>query len=248
MTKILHMAKAAVVAGALAIGLASTPVQAGGDIGASPVPPPAPLPPVGRSIWEGFHFGGHAGWADYDYGISNRAPASPLVTIRDSEDTFVGGFVFGSSWQFGNWVLGTDSAYSFGDTQTGTSVAANALGARAEVNYSSETKARAGILVQPNTLVYGTVGLASAEIEASGALVGRSSDKRVWGVVVGGGIETTLDSRWFARVEYLYADYEDESFRQVGGGSLKVDLDSSTVRGAIGYRFDWSPWELISGR
>ena len=245
MSKILKIAKTAVVAGLLAIGFSANPAQAGGDIGASPVPPPAPLPPVGRSIWEGFHFGGHAGWGDYDYDISNRAPASPLVTIRDSEDTFVGGFVFGSSWQFGNWVLGTDSAYSFGDTSTGTSIAANGLGASVEVNYSSDTKARAGFLVQPNTLIYGTVGLASAEIEASGALVGGSNDKKVYGVVVGGGIETTLDSRWFARVEYLYADYEDERFAQVGGGSLKVDLDSSTVRGAIGYRFDWTPWELL---
>ena len=248
MTKIFHTAKAAIVAGALAIGFASNPVQAGGDIGAVPVPPPAPLAAPGRTIWEGFHFGGHAGWADYDYGISHTGPGSPLVSIRDSEDTFVGGFVFGSSWHVGNWVLGTDSAYSFGDTQTGTSIAANGLGAQAEVNYSSETKARAGFLVQPNTLIYGTVGLASAEIEVSGGLVGGSNDKKVYGVVVGGGIETTMSNRWFARVEYLYADYEDEKFAQVGGGAFKVDLDSSTVRGAIGYRFDWSPWDIVSGR
>ncbi|MDA7946543.1 MAG: outer membrane beta-barrel protein [Hyphomicrobiaceae bacterium] len=246
MNKMFKIAKTAIVAGVLAIGFTANPAQAGGDFGAPPAPPPAPV--SGKTIWEGFHVGGHAGWGDFDYGVSQSGPASPLVGVRDSEDTFLGGFVFGSSWQFGKWVLGTDSAYKFGDAETGTNLAANGFGATVDVNYSAETRARAGILVQPNTLIYGTVGLASAEIEASGALVGGSNDKKVYGVVFGGGIETTTDSRWFARIEYLYADYEDESFAQVGGGSLDVDLDSSTVRGAIGYRFDWTPWELITGR
>ncbi len=246
MSKISSIAKAAVAAaGLFAISFTLDTAQAGGDFGAAPPPPPMA---AGRTIWEGFHFGGHAGWGDFDYGVGQTRASSPFVAINDDEDTFVGGFLYGSSWQFGNWVLGTDSSYNFGDTGSGLSTVANGRSASVEVNWSSETRARAGILVQPNTLIYGTVGIAFADLEASGTLIGGSDDKNAFGVVFGGGIETTLSNRWFARVEYLYTDYDDESFRQVGGGSLDVDLDSSVIRGAIGYRFDWSPMDLLTGR
>ncbi len=231
-------------AGFLAVSLSPIPACAGG--GGSFKDAPAPS---GRTIWEGLHVGGHAGWADFDYGIGQTTPASPLVTIRDGEDSFVGGFLYGSSWQFGNLVLGTDSAYSFGDTQTGLNVVASGLSATAEVEWSSETRARAGILVRPNTLVYGTLGVAFASVDVSGSLIaGGSDDATAVGIVYGGGVETTMGNRWFARIEYLRTDYDEESFRQVGGGTLDVDLDSDVVRGAIGYRFDWSPLDLLNGR
>lgn len=233
-----------VAAGFLAVGLSPIPALAGADGGFKGSPAPS-----GRTIWEGTHVGGHAGWADFDYGISQTAPASPLATIRNGEDSFVGGFLYGSSWQFGNLVLGTDSAYSFGDTETGLNVAANGLSATAEVEWSSETKARAGFLVQPNILVYGTLGVAFAGVDVSGSLIaGGNDDESVFGFVYGGGIETTMGNRWFARLEYLHTDYDKENFRQAGGGTFDVDLDTNVVRGAIGYRFDWSPLDLLTGR
>lgn len=237
------------VAGLIAVStmvacLISGPVLAGGDYYSSP--PPASS---GRTIWEGFHFGVHGGYADNDYGISQTLPASPLVTRSDSDDGFVGGLVYGSSWQFGNFVLGTDSVWSFGDVETGANVAANGTAATADVNYTSETRLRGGILVQPNILVYGTLGIARAEIEVNGTLIaGGNNDESVFGFAYGGGVEATMNSRWFARLEYIHTDYEDENFREVGGGALNVDLDSDVVRGAVGYRFDWSPLDLIRGR
>lgn len=200
----------------------------------------------GRTIWEGFHLGGHAGWSDQDFGISQTNPASPLTTRSDSDDGFTGGFLYGSSWQFGNMILGTDSAYSFGEIETGQNITASGLNAQAEVEWSSETKARAGFLIKPNILIYGTIGVALASVDVSGTLIaGGSDDETAFGVVYGGGIETTLGNRWFARLEYLHTDYDEESFREVGGGSFDVDLDSDVVRGAIGYRFDWSLTDLF---
>lgn len=227
-------------AGLLAVSLSPNMAVAGGGDSYQSAP-------AGRTIWEGFHVGAHGGWSDLDYGISQTAPVSPLVTRSDSDDGFVGGFLYGSQWQFGNFILGTDSAYSFGDTETGVSVAANGLGATAEVEWSAESRARAGILVQPNILLYGTLGIAFANVDVSGSLVaGGSDDDSVFGISYGGGIETTLGNRWFARIEYIHTDYDEESFREVGGGSFDVDLDTDVVRGAIGYRFDWSPFDLLN--
>lgn len=197
-------------------------------------------------MWEGFHVGVHGGGHDSDYGVSQTAPGSPLVTRRDSDDGFVGGFVYGSSWQFGNVVLGTDSAYNFGDNETGLNVAANGTSATAEVEWSSETRLRAGFLVNPSLLVYGTAGIAFASIDVSGSLIaGGSDDERAFGFSYGGGAEVTMGNRWFARVEYVYADFDKEKFNQAAGGTFDVDLDTHTVRGAIGYRFDWSPLDLL---
>jgi outer membrane immunogenic protein len=225
----------------MAVCLISGPVLAGGDY-MSPGP-------AGRTIWEGFHVGVHGGYGDSDYGISQRTPASPLTIINDDDDGFLGGFTYGTQWQSGNFVFGTDSVYSFGDQETGLSVAANGSTARTEINYSSETRFRAGVLVQPNVLVYGTLGLGIADVKAKGSLIaGGSDDDWMLGFAYGGGIETTMGNRWFARVEYIHIDYGDENFNEVGGGRFNVDLDTDIVRAAVGYRFDWSPWDLISGR
>lgn len=230
-----------VAAGIIALTLAPMPAAAGGDFGFKSGPATS-----GRTIWEGFHVGGHVGQGDADYGIGQTTPASPLTTIRDGADSLAGGFLYGSSWQFGQWVLGTDSAYSFAETKTGLNVTAGGLSASAEVDWSSSTSVRAGYLVRPNIMLFGTVGVALASIDVSGTLIaGGSSGEKAVGLVLGGGIETMMGSRWFARIEYLHADYSKESFAQVGGGTFDVDLDTDVIRGAIGYRFDWSPLDFL---
>lgn len=202
-----------------------------------------------RTIWEGFHVGAHVGGTDVDYGVSQTAPASPLAAIRDSGDGVIGGILYGTSWQFGQWVVGTDSDWSWADADSGANVAANGLAATVDIDYASSTRARVGFLARPNLMVYGTAGIAFASVDVSGTLIaGGSDDETFVGFVAGGGLEATFQNRMFARVEYLHTDYGDENFTEVGGGRFNVDLDSDTVRGAIGYRFDWSPMDLLNGR
>ncbi len=214
---------------------------------------------AGRTIWEGFHFGVHGGYTDNDYDVSQTAPSIPFVVTNDSADGAIGGVLYGTSWQFNNWVIGTDSDWSWSDAGSGLNTTGVSVGgaavpvgtgpfsATADIDYSSSTRLRAGLLVSPNTLIYGTVGIALASVDVSGTLItGGSDDETAVGVVFGGGIETTMGNRWFARLEYLHSDYGEESFRTVTGGSFDVDLDTDVVRGAIGYRFDWSPLDLLN--
>jgi opacity protein-like surface antigen len=100
--------------------------------------------------------------------------------------------------------------------------------------------------MKPNLLVYGTLGVAFADVDVSGGLIaGGGDDERLTGFQYGGGVEAALSNRWFARAEYLHTDYGDENFRETGGGLLNVDLETDVVRGAVGYRFDWSPLDLL---
>jgi len=210
---------------------------------------PASAQDSGRTIWEGFHFGAHVGYTDNDYGVGQTASATPLATTNDDGDGVIGGIVYGSSWQFGQWVLGTDSDWSWSDADSGlniTGAGTGPLSATVDIDYSSSSRIRAGRLVNPSTMVYGTVGVAFARLDVSGTLIaGGSDEETAFGFVFGGGIETTLSNRWFARVEYLHTNYGDESFNEVGGGTFDVDLDTDVVRGAIGKRFDWSPLDLL---
>ncbi len=122
-----------------------------------------------------------------------------------------------------------------------------ASSATAEFDWSSETRLRAGLLVNPGLLVYGTVGVAFAGVDVAGSIIaGGKDDERVFGIAYGGGAEMTLRSRWFARVEYIHTDFDQEKFRNAGGSTFNVDLDTDIVRGAIGYRFDWSPLDLLN--
>ena len=78
---------------------------------------------------------------------------------------------------------------------------------------------RAGILVNPGTLLYATGGLALQEVKitASCSTLGswcnnnidrsESVTKTLSGWTLGGGAEMLMSLNWFARVEYRYADF-----------------------------------------
>jgi len=203
----------------------------------------------GRTAWEGTHFGGHIGWADSDYGANAFAGAPGLTTNLGGSDGFAGGFLYGASWQSNNWVLGTDSVWTFSDANSGTATTTAGLTFSADTNYTTETRGRLGYLVLPDVLVFGAAGIAFADVDVKGAaLAGGGGDERFFGWTYGAGIEAMFSDRWFARVEYAHTDYDDENYRAIAGGIHKVDLDTDAVRAAIGYRFDWSPLDMLSAR
>lgn len=231
-------------AAALYCVTAPMPAEAGGPTTYKGSYKDAPV--AGRTIWEGFHVGGHVGWTDADYGISAFGAAAPIIAGFGDNDDFSGGVLYGSSWQFNNWVLGTDSVWTFSDLDSAIGTTAGALTASAELNYMSESRARLGYLITPHVMLFGALGLGIADIDLKGtAVAGGSDSENLWGITYGGGLEFTTDSRWFGRIEYVHTDYDDENFNAAGGGLYNVDLDSDTVRGAIGYRFDWSPFDLL---
>ena len=201
-----------------------------------------------RTVWEGTHVGGHLGWTGAEYGASPFGAAAALTTMLGDNDGFAGGFLYGASWQFNNWLLGTDSVWTFSDTDTGPAATAAGLTLSAETNYATETRARVGYLFLPDLLLYGAVGIAFADVDMTGTALASSGSERFFGITYGGGLEAMFNDRWFARVEYAHTDFDDESFAAAGGGSYKVDLDTDAVRGALGYRFDWSPLDLLRGR
>jgi outer membrane immunogenic protein len=61
-------------------------------------------------------------------------------------------------------------------------------------------------------------------------------DSFAFGWTVGGGVEAKIADNWSARVEYIYADIEDDDMT-VSGDDIDAELKTHIVRGGIAYHF-----------
>jgi len=195
----------------------------------------------------------------------------PGSVARDAKG-FLGGITYGSNWQFDRIVIGTDSDFSFTDIKSSQTINSAFGGLPFTANASQRltwfgtSRLRAGVLLTDNILLYGTGGLANGRIEASsnntinlaggcllpGACPSGGITKNMWGWAAGGGIEYATGP-WQFRAEYLHYDLGTVSYvmrdlvvpAATIGASAKVAGDM--VRGAITYRFNWTPLGLIFG-
>ena len=192
--------------------------------------PPAPAPVVTPS-WYGFWIGVQGG---YGFGgdAINFSPSAAFVpafvagnvpsSLAGDPRGAIGGIQFGSNWQYGRWVLGTASDFSFSDiekTQPVNTISnqgpVTSIG-RQKLSWLSTTRARVGYTVTDNLLLYGTGGLADGRASASSsfAVLGcpptgncpaGSNDKALWGWAAGAGMEYAV-GHWSFDVEYLHYD------------------------------------------
>lgn len=105
---------------------------------------------------------------------------------------------------------------------------------RASTDWMSSVRGRAG-WVFDRWMVYGTGGIALADVEWASAGVSDSATSVGW--TVGAGVEAAISERVSARVEYLYTDFGRETFNLGGGTTLSSDLDAHTARIGLNYRF-----------
>lgn len=210
-----------------------------------------------KSNWSGGQVGGSNGTSSVNNNfVEPGAYVCPAafpfgVSCFESDFAFRGhplsytvGPFLGYRWQFGNTVFGVEGDWSWKRAENSALVSlpsvcfdAGCANYRTDNKYGSvkqtwdsSLRLRYGWLVTPDTLVYGTAGVAIGQISGSfqfqGILVypaGVSppftptpgstatssaswSDVRVGGTV-GAGVETALWGGWKARLEYRYTDF-----------------------------------------
>lgn len=217
----IHQMKRLLLAGAAFVALTSASSAA--DMPVYPVEP-AVVAPV--DIWSGFFLGIQGGWAFTD--LSGDVGG----TAYDVEaDDFVIGLYYGRNWQFDNWILGIDSSISYIGIEeddvdgAGTDIEANVLGlSRLKAGYAFGNW---------NLFVAG--GLATTWFDASE--VGDDDDSFGFGWTVGGGVEAMFAENWSARVEYIYANIEDDDMTLTVNGDVDAELETHIIRGGIAYHF-----------
>jgi outer membrane immunogenic protein len=239
-------------------------------------PPPAPT-------WDGVYLGGSIGWEKTDTNwnttcltVSGSCPSGSFFVDGSSPFNFstsgarYGGY-FGVNWQvLPAWVVGVEADAAWMNQSarvTGLIGCTTFCGFRATspandstsvgTTWDGSIRARAGYLVTPNALIYGTAGLALKESSATMSCDGATSPwcafnegqahvSRVQtGWTAGGGLEYRAYGNWFVRGEYRYSGYQSWSptFFQGTIDEVHATLDSHSHMAIFGihYLFGGTP-------
>jgi outer membrane immunogenic protein len=216
---------------------------------AQAVPPATAPPPVNN--WAGPFVGVAGGFA---WGRSNQTDAGFFippgggggVPPADGSFSMKGGLIGGGggyNLQFGQWVLGLETDYSWADIK-GSS---NGCGA-AFISHICSTKldsvgtfrGRIGYALGPQGtwLAYATGGLAVGDLEASDSLFNASGSKFRAGWAVGAGVETAFWRNWSVKAEYLYIDLGKTVLFNIGPGVPEtVSFTANVFRVGLNYKF-----------
>ena len=183
--------------------------------------------------WSGFYVGGNIG---YSWGrsrntetLSDLATGTALFTNTSSNDVngVIGGGQVGYNWQASNWLFGLEADIQGSGEKGSSTIVCVACGdgpsnitsnLTQKLDWFGTVRGRAGILVTPTVLLYGTGGLAYGEVATGGsitgptllvplatvALPGASSTRVGW--TAGAGVEGRISGNWTAKLEYLYMD------------------------------------------
>ncbi|HEY8139101.1 MAG TPA: outer membrane beta-barrel protein [Methylocystis sp.] len=181
----------------------------------------------------------------------------PNGNTLGSQGGVVGGAQAGYNFQFGQFVLGAETDFqgtslsgggnnspltlfptpypNLGGNNFLTPVGA-ITGANISLPWFGTVRGRAGYLVTPTFLVYGTAGFAYGDVQAWSF----SNTRTGW--TAGGGVEWMFAPHWSAKAEYLYVDLDSNgrtgTFGWTFGNRFHPQLN--VVRVGVNYHFNFA--------
>lgn len=208
----------------------------------APIDSYAPAPVFTTFTWTGGYVGANLGWR-----AANFDPVVNSVEIegKTRHSIAVGGHA-GYNYQIHpNVVLGAEVDLAYGSSKAkGPTVFAGPglLSSSASLDWAGSLRGRLGY-TQGSWMVYGTGGLAFADLETQatlstpGGVFASKNDKWAAGYAIGAGLEYMLTPNVVLRGEYLYSDYGRHTVSVPLGGQSSVEIDSHTARGGVSYKF-----------
>ena len=217
----------------------------------------APPPPVVWS-WAGPYIGinlgvawNHAKFTDVgDPVLGDFAFPAGTTFWSPNKAGFTGGGQIGYNLQSGNLVYGLEADLNGVDSKTTNNINSphyiTGVTATTKLEWMATVRARAGMTVLPQTLIYVTGGAAFAHFNDSWSPIAApqdsfSSSKTRAGWTVGGGVEYMLARNWTAKIEGLYADFGSST---VAGQSAFLSTyrshfahEVATVRGGLNWKW-----------
>ncbi|MBT9289192.1 outer membrane protein [Prosthecodimorpha staleyi] len=221
---------------ALALGLTGGAASAA-DLSRAPAPAPVAAPAYPDNIvsygfnWTGAYVGANVG---------GRTMSTSLGSGRGSIDTksAVGGLQAGYLFQTGNFVYGLEADFGYGQNSGSKSVPGGRV--TSALDWTASGRARLGYAFD-RLLVYGTGGIAGADLESEGRGGGNRSKKTdtLIGWTAGGGLEYAVTKNISLRAEYLYSDYGTSNVSYAGTGIKggKQDITSNLGRLGVNFKF-----------
>jgi len=215
---------------------------------AAPMYTPAP------ATWTGFYAGIHLGANWQMTSVSMTDPKGPYTGTfgKANGAGFIGGGQIGYNWQMGTTVWGLEATIS---GLTGSANASNTWynspssgdTIHSSIDWLATFRGRVGWLMNPDTLLYATGGLAVGGVKNAANQYGLNDDpyytarvsKTKTGYVVGGGMEHRLSRNWNIAVEGLYVDLGKSSAPWAGDNTKTTHFKNSAVIGQLklNYKF-----------
>jgi outer membrane immunogenic protein len=238
--------------------------------------------------WTGFYAGLNGG---YSWGRASETapigapfPATAVATTRQNVNGGLGGGQIGYNWQVNpKWVLGLEADGQWtgergrsndflGSIRTPTPgndfniLASASVANEASLPWFATFRGRAGYLVDPSLLLYGTGGLAVGEVKFStqasltaqlfgpgstgtvpagpavtllGAALSESQTRVGW--TAGAGLEKKFSQNWSAKLEYLYLDFGTKTYFGGTANAIDVSFHDHILRAGINYAFNPGP-------
>ncbi len=225
-------AGALLTAALLASPFAANPAAAA-DLGEGrPVRPPSDFaPPVQMNDigpWSGFYLGATAG-----YGFGQGRADGDNGRVAFDQSGALGTVFAGYNWQMGRAVLGVEADIGTGNLKSSTSGTLGVL--NTDLNSMGSFRGRAGLLVTPALLLYGTAGLGWASYDVG--LTGFPSETKTFtGLQVGAGLEYMISRNVTLRTEYIFSDYGREVLSNTAGAN-GYKPDSHAIRAGVAIKF-----------
>jgi outer membrane immunogenic protein len=173
----------------------------------------------------------------------------------------VGGGQVGYNYQLGSFVVGAETDFQGTSMRSGGNSAgalypspvtpggflvpaAPAGNAGVALNWFGTARGRAGFLIMPTLLVYGTGGFAYGDVQS--AFTGNNIRT---GWTGGGGAEWMFMPNWSAKAEYLFADLASGGAKGWAGNALgdQRHPQYNVVRAGVNYHFNWGAAPAVAG-
>ncbi len=206
---------------AAVLGLSAAPALAADVVYQEP-PAPAPIiesAPV--SSWAGPYAGVHLGYG-FSGSVQDRTIGNDISTKG-----WLGGAFGGFNMQNGQFVYGGEADVNYSSIDGGNA------GTAARARLDGSLRARAGVAVNDDVLVYGTAGVAAERLRVTTAAA--QDTNLMLGYTVGAGTDVKLTDDVFARAEYRYSDFGSDTFDL--GGPTKIDSSNHRVTVGLGIKF-----------
>jgi outer membrane immunogenic protein len=214
------------------------------------------------ATWTGFYVGAQLGYAWGTDQTHIDVPGFPFTFVGPDLEASgaVGGVHAGFNYQYGQAVFGVEGDLELANIEgnVGLKGSGNFPGynitSSSNINAQGSIRGRLGFALLDRMMVYGTGGLAFANVENAysaalppgnvfGAPAGLSTpsfSEIRWGWTLGAGVEYAITSNITARVEYRYTNlssYKNVTSFLDAGSFSEQDPDFHTIRIGASYRF-----------
>ena len=206
-----------------------------------PRPFPTKAPPIAVWSWTGPYIGvnGGAVWLNSKFDVLDAVFNQTSGSMTQVGAT-IGGQL-GYNWQLQNYVFGIEGDLNWvGAKGSADNTVFTGSNFTSKLTWLSTIRGRAGILIDPRTLLFATGGFALGGVENDTNISGGFSDHSTRaGWTAGGGIEYKITEHWSAKAEALYVDLGKKTVQGAFGAGYTGQFTNTAVISRLGVNYKW---------